>query len=75
MGASNKVGTGLLYRPARARIWKRLWSQGIDSEESTPPGYVGWRAGTTNRVAVPARQGWYRFLGSIKDSQIPSQPM
>ncbi len=41
---------------ARARICKRLWSPGIDSEESTPPGYVVWRAGTTNRVAVPARQ-------------------
>jgi hypothetical protein len=40
----------------RARICKRLWSPGIDSEESTPPGYVVWRAGTTNRVAVPARQ-------------------
>ncbi len=40
----------------RARICKRLWSPGIDSEESTPPGYVVWQAGTTNRVAVPARQ-------------------
>jgi hypothetical protein len=40
----------------RARICKRLWSPGIDSEESTPPGYVVWRAGTTHRVAVPARQ-------------------
>ncbi len=39
-----------------ARICKRLWSPGIDSEESTAPGYVVWRAGTTNRVAVPARQ-------------------
>jgi hypothetical protein len=28
----------------------------MDSEESTPRGYVVWRAGTTNRVAVPARQ-------------------
>ncbi len=56
----------------RARICGRLWSPGIDSEESTPPGYVAWRAGTKNRVAVPARQAGNRFLGSLKDLQIPS---
>jgi hypothetical protein len=42
----------------RARICKRLLVQesiprnrfrGIDSEESIPPPYVAWRAGTTNR--------------------------
>jgi hypothetical protein len=37
-------------------VFVYIWSPGIDSEESTPPGYVVWRAGTTNRVAVPARQ-------------------
>ncbi len=37
-----------------AHICKRLWSPGVDSEESTSPDYVVWRAGTTNRVAVPA---------------------
>ncbi len=30
----------------RARIFKRLWSQGIDSQSSIPPAYVAWRAGT-----------------------------
>jgi hypothetical protein len=29
-----------------ARIFKRLWSPGIDSKEWTPPAYVAWRAGT-----------------------------
>jgi hypothetical protein len=28
----------------RARICKRLWSPGIDSEDSIPPAYVAWRA-------------------------------
>jgi hypothetical protein len=32
----------------RARIYKRLWRPGIDSEDSIPPAYVAWRAGTTN---------------------------
>ena len=40
----------------RVRICKRLRRPGIDSEDSIPPAYVAWRAGTTNRVAVPARQ-------------------
>jgi hypothetical protein len=30
----------------RARIFKRLWSPGIDSKELIPPAYVAWRAGT-----------------------------
>ncbi len=29
-----------------ARIFKRLWSPGIDSKASIPPAYVAWRAGT-----------------------------
>ncbi len=28
------------------RIFKRLWSPGIDSKEWIPPAYVAWRAGT-----------------------------
>ncbi len=44
---------------------------GIDSEESIPSAYVAWRAGTTNRVAVPpARKAGNRFLGSLKGLQI-----
>ncbi len=30
----------LYKKSTRARICKRLWSPGIDSEESTPPTYV-----------------------------------
>ncbi len=29
-----------------ARIFKRLWSPGIDPKEWIPPAYVAWRAGT-----------------------------
>jgi hypothetical protein len=32
--------------------------------------YVAWRAGTSNRVVVPARQAGNRFLGSLKCFQI-----
>jgi hypothetical protein len=56
----------LLFRPARARIGKRLRSPGIASKESIPPAYVGWRTGMSNRVVVPAIQAWTRFLGSLK---------
>jgi hypothetical protein len=34
---------------------------------------VAWRAGTTNRVVVQARQAGYRFLGSLKGLQIQAQ--
>ncbi len=30
----------------RARIFKRLWSPGIDSNKWIPQAYVAWRAGT-----------------------------
>ncbi len=43
---------------------------GIDSEESISPAYVAWRAGTTNRVVVLARQAGNRFLDSLKGLQI-----
>ncbi len=55
---------------SRARICKRLWSPGIDSEETFPPAYVAWQAGRTNRVIVPARQAGNRFLGSLQGLQI-----
>jgi hypothetical protein len=51
----------LLANEAWARICKRLRSPGIDSEESIGPAYVTWRAGTTSRVVVPARQAGNRF--------------
>ncbi len=53
-----------------ARICKRLISIGIDSKVSIPPAYIAWWAGTSNRVAVPARQAGNRFLGSLKGLQI-----
>ncbi len=53
-----------------ARICKRLCSPGINSEESIPPAYVAWRAGTKNWVVVPARQAGNRFLGSTNGLQI-----
>jgi hypothetical protein len=39
-------------------------------QESIPPAYVAWRAGTSNRVVVPARQAGNGFLGSLKGLQI-----
>ncbi len=48
----------VIYRPSdftvsedagiapKVRIFKRLWSPGIDSKEWIPPAYVAWRAGT-----------------------------
>jgi hypothetical protein len=63
---------GLPAKPymARARICKRLWNPGINSEESSPQAYVSWRASTKNRVVVLARQAGNRFLSSIKGLQI-----
>ncbi len=40
----------------RARICKPLRIPGIDFKESIPPAYVTWRAGTSNRVVIPAHQ-------------------
>jgi hypothetical protein len=57
----------------RARICKRLWRPGIDSEDSLPLAYVAWRADTTNRVVVPARQAGNRFLGFLTGLQIRAQ--
>jgi hypothetical protein len=57
----------------KARICKRFKSTGIDFEESIPPAYLSCRAGTTNKVVVPARQAGSRFLGSLKGLQIRAQ--
>jgi hypothetical protein len=57
----------------RARICKRLRSPGINTEESVPPAYVAWRAGTPNAIIEPARQGENRFLGSLKSLQLWAQ--
>ncbi len=39
-------------------------------EDSIPPAYVAWRAGTPNRVVVQARQAGNRILGVLKGLQI-----
>jgi hypothetical protein len=49
MGARNRVGIGLSDRPARARIFKRLWSPGIDSRIKSA---VVRRAGTITRFLL-----------------------
>jgi hypothetical protein len=41
--------------------------ESIPSKESIPPAYEAWRAGTSIRVVVLARN---RFLGSLKGLQI-----
>jgi hypothetical protein len=56
----------------RARICKRSWSPGIDSEELFPPTYVAVRVGTTYRIVVLARQAGKQFLG-LKGLQIWAQ--
>jgi hypothetical protein len=59
----------LTYLPARARICKRLWSPGIDSEESISLAYVAWRAGTKIGLSYrPASRN--RFRVSLKGLQI-----
>ncbi len=40
------------------------------TQDSIPPSYEAWRAGTTNRDVEPARQAGNRFLGSLKGLQI-----
>ncbi len=54
----------------RARICERLRSPGIDFKESTLLAYIASRAGTSNKVVVPACQAGNQFLGSFKDLQI-----
>ncbi len=49
---------------------KRLGCPGIDSKELIPPAYVAWRAGTSIRDVVLARQAGNGFLGSLIGLQI-----
>jgi hypothetical protein len=58
------------YPEAKARICKRLWIPGIDSEESISAANEAWRAGMKNTVVIPGRQVGIRFLGSLKGLQI-----
>jgi hypothetical protein len=42
----------------------------MDSEESIPPAYVAWRAGTKNRVVVLVGHAGNWFLGFLKGLKI-----
>jgi hypothetical protein len=47
----------------RARIFKLLWSAGIDSKEPIPPDFVAWRAGTiTLSFSVPSSHKYQRSI-------------
>jgi hypothetical protein len=51
----------------RAWIYERLKSPGIDSKESTPPAYVAWRSGLSNRVAgLTGPPCWESVPGLLK---------
>jgi hypothetical protein len=43
------------------------------AREWIPPAYLVWRAGTTNRVIVLARQAGNRFLDSLKGLKTRAQ--
>ncbi len=60
----------LLSSERRARICKCLRSPGNDSDESISTAYVAWRASTTTRAVIPARQAGKRFLSPLKGLQI-----
>ncbi len=67
MGTRNRVGIGLLYRPARARICKPFKEPGIDSQPGGPvrqrQPYLLYRLARLHRLAelIPRN----RFLGSL----------
>ncbi len=64
LSTGNDRVTNANVRP-RARICKRLRRPGIDSVVLIPPDYVARRAGTTNRVVVPARQAGNRVSTEV----------
>ncbi len=61
IGARNRIGIGLSYRPARAGIIKLLWSPGIDS--SSLCSLAGWYY---NPIHI-------RFLAPTDCLKIPAQ--
>ncbi len=63
-----KKKTTSLQNAIRAPINKCLRSPGI--EESIPPAYEAWQAGTPNRIFFLARLAVNRFMGSLKGLQI-----
>ena len=65
MPALNPVGGGGYYM-----LPERKFLNFYEAQESISPAYVAWRASTTNRVVVLARQAGNQFLGSFKGLQI-----
>ncbi len=65
LGHNITRNSALYFLHSWARICKCLRSPGIDSKESIPPAYVAWRAGTSNRVVVPARPCWESIPGLL----------
>jgi hypothetical protein len=58
---SNESASGYSFKFTRARIFKCLWSPGIDFKASLPPAYVAWRAGTITLFLLGAYSP-HRFL-------------
>jgi hypothetical protein len=65
MGTRNRVGIGLLYRPARASICKPFKEPGIDSQPGGPvrQPYLLYRLARLHRLAES--MPWNQFLGSL----------
>ncbi len=78
--SSNFKGIG--SRDELALSWPGCWDLSSNKgrgwffvflQESIPLAYVAWRAGTSNRVVIPARQAGNRFPDSLKSLQIRAQ--
>ncbi len=65
---------GMICTEMEATSWsEHVFVDVYGAQESIPPAYVAWQAGTTNMVIVPARQAGNLFLGSFKGLQIRAQ--
>ncbi len=66
VGTRNRVGIGLLYRPARARICKPFKEPGIDSQPGGPvrQPYLLYRLARLQKLAESIPRN--RFLDSLK---------
>ncbi len=64
---------GFFSGTSSVRIFKCLWSPGIDSKEWTPPAYVAWRAGTTALFLLGSYTHRF-FKNSSLDSRSGSYP-
>ncbi len=77
MGAGNQVGIELLYRAASLCSLATQFQTRFLESIPRPLWDLSYRhlrrAGTSNRVVVPARQAGNRFLGSLKGLQIQAQ--